>query len=125
MRYTYPIVIHDDQDGFWGEFPDLDGCLTDGESINELMENAQEALEGFLLSSLEHGIKFNQPSDCRNLALEPSTFAALISIDVDLAKNTKSVKKTLTIPAWLNDRAAALNINFSQTLQEALLAKLP
>ena len=94
MRYTYPIVIHDDSDGFWGEFPDLDGCFTDGDSINELMENAQEALEGFLLSALEHGLKLNPPSDCRNIPLEPSTFATLISINVDLAKNTKSVKKT-------------------------------
>ena len=43
--------------------------------------------------------------------------------DIDLAQNSKSVKKTLTIPAWLNDRALAKGINFSQLLQEALVEK--
>jgi len=52
-----------------------------------------------------------------------STFPTLGECDVDLAKNTKSVKKTLTIPAWLNERALAKNLNFSQILQEALIEK--
>ena len=52
-----------------------------------------------------------------------STYPTLVQTDIDLAKNSKSVKKTLTIPAWLNDRALAKGINFSQLLQEALVEK--
>ena len=55
--------------------------------------------------------------------LDTNAFATLIQSDVDLAKNTKSVKKTLTIPAWLNQRALDKGINFSKALQEALVAK--
>ena len=55
--------------------------------------------------------------------LDKNAFATLIQSDVDLAKNTKSVKKTLTIPAWLNQRALDKGINFSKVLQEALVAK--
>ncbi len=52
-----------------------------------------------------------------------TTYPTLVQTDIDLAKNSKSVKKTLTIPAWLNDRALAKGINFSQLLQEALVEK--
>lgn len=38
--------------------------------------------------------------------------------------NNKSVKKTLTIPEWLNEAAIAMDLNFSQVLQEALIAKI-
>ena len=38
--------------------------------------------------------------------------------------NSKAVKKTLSIPAWLNEEAIALNINFSQVLQDALMEKV-
>lgn len=52
-----------------------------------------------------------------------TTYPTLVQTDIDLAKNSKSVKKTLTIPAWLNDRALAKGINFSQLLQETLVEK--
>ena len=39
-------------------------------------------------------------------------------------KNSRAVKKTLSIPEWLNEAAIAMDINFSQVLQEALLAKI-
>ena len=48
----------------------------------------------------------------------------LLLSDINQYKDTKAVKKTLTIPAWLNERALAMNINFSQVLQEALLTKI-
>jgi hypothetical protein len=54
-------------------------------------------------------------------------FVNLVSVDVEAYSKEhfdKSVRKTLTIPAWLNTAALAEGINFSQTLQEALKAKL-
>lgn len=54
-------------------------------------------------------------------------FINMISVDVEAyAKEhfDKSVRKTLTIPAWLNTAAMEMGINFSQVLQEALLAKV-
>ena len=59
----------------------------------------------------------------RKLAITEDRYPTLIRIDVDLAKNTRSVKKGLTIPEWLNDRALSKGVNFSRVLQEALLAK--
>ena len=58
------------------------------------------------------------------LAITKSSYPSLIRIDIDLAKNTRSIKKTLTIPEWLNERALSKGINFSKVLQEALLEKV-
>lgn len=80
-------------------------------------------MELFVLGLLEDGITPPVATDIKNITPEENTFATLIKSDVDLAKNTKSVKKTLTIPAWLNERALSKNINFSKVLQEALIAK--
>lgn len=124
MLFIYPAIIHEDTDGMWAEFPDLEGCTTYGDTLSELLDNATEAMELYVLGMLEDGEKPPTPTDIRNMPLaEKNTFANLIRADIDLAKNTKSVKKTLTIPAWLNERALDKGINFSKVLQEALISK--
>lgn len=124
MLFIYPAIIHEDADGIWAEFPDLDGCTTFDDTIEGVLHGAAEAMELYLVGLLEDGEKPPVPTDIRKLKqLGENTFATLIQSDVDLAKNTKSVKKTLTIPAWLNQRALDKNINFSKVLQEALIAK--
>ena len=124
MVVIYPAVIHDDDDGLWSEFPDLVGCQSQGDSIEEILANSAEALGCFALGLLENGKKLPVPSSPTRIATEDGSFVTLIKADVDLAKNTRSVKKTLTIPAWLNERAVASGVNFSSVLQDALLAHL-
>ena len=123
MKFIYPAIIHDDADGFWAEFPDLEYTSSTGSTLTELVTNAQEAMELYILGALEDGESLPTPTFIRNLPCTNTTYPTLVQTDIDLAKNSKSVKKTLTIPAWLNDRALAKGINFSQILQEALVEK--
>ena len=125
MKFIYPAIIHEDIDGYWAEFIDLEGCSTQGDTLEELLENATEALELYLLGLLEDGIKLPTPSSiATHKNLEDNSYATLISTEVDLAKNIKSIKKTLTIPAWLNEKALDKRINFSNVLQKALIQEL-
>ena len=125
MLAIYPAVIHDDTDGLWAEFPDMPGCFTQGDNQEELLANAAEAIECFLLGLLEDGENLPTPTPPQNIhPKEKNTYVSLIQADIDLSKNTKSVKKTLTIPAWFNQRALASNINFSNLLQNALMKEL-
>ena len=73
---------------------------------------------------LKDGEKLNSPSDIKSIKTDKNTFVSIIRADVNLNKDNKSVRKTLTIPLWLNDRAVEMNINFSKTLQEALTKKV-
>ena len=123
MLLVYPAIFHKEEN-YWVEFPDLEGCQSYGTTINETMENAQEALLGCALVLLEEEKLLPHPSDVTSIETDPDSFVSLVSCSLDECKNTKAVKKTLTIPSWLNDRAMALGINFSKTLQEALLNKI-
>lgn len=124
MLLVYPAVFHKESDAFWVEFPDLQGCQTYGGSINETMEYAQEALAGYVLTLLEEGRPVPAPSDISAVMHDEESFVTFVSCDINQYKDAKAVKKTLTIPAWLNDRAVSMGVNFSQTLQEALMQKL-
>ena len=124
MLFIYPAIFHKENNSYWVEFPDLEGCQTYGDTLNETMEYAQEALSAYLLTLLEQNLPLAQPSDISSLSYGSDSFITLVTCDINQYKDTKAMKKTLTIPAWLNERALAMNINFSQVLQEALLAKI-
>ena len=123
MLFVYPAIFHKEEDAYWVEFPDLDGCHTYGASIAETMEAAQEALAAYLLTLLEQGSLIVSPSDISSIHVD-NGFSSLVSCDINQYKDTKAVKKTLTIPSWLNDRAVSMGVNFSQVLQEALISKI-
>ena len=123
MKFIYPAIIHDDSDGFWAEFPDLEYTSSTGATLTELITNAQEAMELYILGALEDGQSLPTPTSVRNLPCTDSSYPTLVQTDIDLGKNSKSIKKNLTIPAWLNERALEKGVNFSQLLQEALVEK--
>lgn len=125
MKLIYPALFHVEDGAYWVEFPDLTGCQTYGESLSETIMNAKEALEGYAISIMENKEKLPEPSDITIIKSENGAFATLIDVDISAYLNkSKAIKKTLTIPQWLNDMAVEKGINFSQTLQDALILKL-
>ena len=122
MKFTYPAICHFEDNGYWCEFPDLEGCFSQGDSEKEIVENAQEALEGYLVTTLEAGKKLTKASDIRNLKAKGKDFLTYISCDIEGIG--KSVRKNVTLPFWLDRLAEKARINFSQTLQESLIQKL-
>ena len=126
-KYFYPAIFHRaEEGGYWVEFPDLDGCFTEGDTLEETVSMAKDAI-GTYLSDLKEGA-YPQPSDPATLEVNRrDAFIMVIDFDKlawDKMYNSKSTKKTLTIPAWLNDAAIEKNINFSNVLQNALLREL-
>lgn len=127
-KLFYPAIFHKaEEGGFWISFPDLPECFSQGENIEQAYEMAVEAL-GLALTSREQE---NQPippaSDPSVLAVASDSFLMVVEFDMLAYKkrtNSRAVKKTLSIPEWLNEEAISMGINFSQVLQEALLAKI-
>lgn len=124
MLFIYPAIFHKENDSYWVEFPDLEGCHTFGDTLAETMESAQEALSGYLLTALEENKQLAKPCELSSIQCDENSFSTLVTCDINQYKDTKAVKKTLTIPSWLNERAMSMGINFSQVLQEALLTKI-
>lgn len=123
MVVSYPAIVHKEEQSYWLEFPDLPGCQTYGDTLNQTMEAAMEALGGYLLVLLEEEKKLPAPSEMDILQPEDG-FTTLVVCNINQYKDTRAVKKTLTIPAWLNDMAVEKGINFSKVLQDALLSKI-
>lgn len=126
-KLFYPAVFTPEDDGGYSvAFPDMDGCFTQGETIEEAYEMAFDAL-GLAIDFLESEKRtIPSPSAPNKIKLNENEFIVIIEFDMleyQKKHNSKSVKKTLTIPQWLNEEAMAKNINFSQVLQEALLIK--
>lgn len=122
--FTYPAIFTKEEDRYWVKFIDLDGCYSDGDTLAEAMENSKEAMGLYLEDLSEYP---DCTTDFSNIKLEKNQLISFISINLEEHKKkyeNKSVKKTLSIPAWLNTLAEKENVNFSKILQTALMEKL-
>ena len=139
MLSMYPACFYKESEGYSVIFPDLNDLATQGDTFEEAMEMAIDCLAGYLYTCKRDGEAIPTPSrldtiDPIAVSQEvapgepvPEAFVNIVSVDVaEYAKQhfEKSVKKTLSIPAWLNDAAVAQGINFSRVLQQALKEQL-
>lgn len=123
MTTVYPAIIHEEE-GYWVEFPDLSGCFTNGSTLEETMEMAKEALGLYLVSLEENGQAIPAPSNIADISTDEGQIT-YISTDMNAyRRDTRAIKKMLSIPAWLAKEAEARNISLSKVLQEALLSKI-
>lgn len=127
-KYAYPAIFTPEDDGgFSVRFPDLEGCYTCGDDMVDSLAMAEDALALVLYGYEKDGREIPAPSKETNISLSEGEFVNFVACDtLEYRKmyNSKAVKKTLTIPEWLNEAAMSMDLNFSQILQEALLSKI-
>lgn len=129
MKYIYPAIFHPEKEGgFSIFFPDIEGCYTQGDTMVEAVEMAEDALNLMLWDKEENKESIPHPSMPQDIHLEdPSDCIVWVSADTFKYRkmhDTRSVKKTLSIPRWLDTLATDNNINFSNVLQNALKKQL-
>ena len=121
-KYIYPCVVYEEDGIYYADFRDFNGCFTDGESLEELIINAKDVLEGTLFTLLKNNLEIPEPT-MKKIELKGNEFLVYVDVwltpIIDKIKN-QTVKKTLTIPRWLNDEAEKRSVNFSSLLQTAL-----
>lgn len=126
-KLFYPALFHKSEEGgFWISFPDFPECFTEGEDMKQAYEMTVEALGLALVNRKEEKEEIPDPSDLDKIQNEDGT---IVIVEFDMLEyqrkhNSKAVKKTLSIPEWLNEEAVSMGVNFSQVLQEALMSKL-
>ena len=127
-KLFYPAVFHKaEEGGYWITFPDIPECMTQGEDMAHAYEMAVDAL-GLAITSREKEKEEIPPaSEPFDIEVGEEAFCVVVEFDMLAYKkrtNSKAVKKTLSIPEWLNEEAMSLGVNFSQVLQEALMQKI-
>ena len=126
-RYFFPAVfIYEPGQEIAVVFPDLD-CATSGVDDEDALLSARELLGLTILGLEEDGEEIPTPTPLKELTPKANERVALVDVfmpSVRMASVTKSVNRTVSLPAWLNAAALEKNLNFSQVLQEALKERL-
>lgn len=126
-KYVFPAVFESEDGRYNISFPDLPDCFTCGDDVADALYMAEDALSGFLARAEEKGASIPASSAMESVERPQKGFVTLVLADTDAFRRqhpSRSVKKTLTIPAWLNEAAEARSVNFSHLLQEALKHEL-
>lgn len=130
MKLVYPAIFTPciEKNGYTVEVPDLPGCVTEGKDLADAIEMGIDAASGWVLVELEEGNNIPSPSLGKDdIKLEePESFISMLVLDIDAYAEkygNKTVRKNITIPAWLNTYGEKNNINFSRILQDALLKR--
>lgn len=118
-RVLYPCKIRKEDGVYYVEFVDFPECFTDGESPEEVLTNARDVLEGIIFSYIKNGKPLPSPSFFEKGSADVTYIDAWVGMVRDRVNN-QAVKKTLTIPKWLNDIAEKNAVNFSAVLQTGL-----
>lgn len=121
--YEYVAIFDYEEDGINIYFPDLPGCLSCADTTKEALKNAADALGLYMTYYEDEGLEIPEPTPIEKVKCKENERPILVSVWMPLARSeveVVSVKKTLTIPAWLNKLAEEHKINFSKVLQAAL-----
>lgn len=129
MNYIYPAIFYHEDDGRYSViFPDLNDLATYGDTLADAFAMAQEACGQYLFTSLRDGEQLPAATPVNEVEKDDDdALVNLICVNLDeYARNydDKAVKKTLSIPAWLNTACENYGINYSKVLRDALIAKL-
>ena len=146
MKVIYPVLFYEEKEGGYSVFvPDLEKQLnttasTCGDTLEEAMYMAEDLIASLVLDEIEEGNKIPKASKIEDITFEElednlkikdwnyvSKFKTYICVDISLFAQKwgkELVKKTVNIPKWVNTKAEELKINFSKTLEEALLQKI-
>ncbi len=126
-KYYYPAVLQKEEHGYSVWIADVEGCNSCGETVTEALEMVREALGLCLEVMISENKEVPEPSTPEQIQLENGQFIAIVEFDwIEYQKkySSKAVKKTLTIPMYLNELAEREHINFSSVLREALENRL-
>lgn len=129
LKATYTAVFHPEENagGYSVSFPDLPGCYTQGDTLEDALAMAGDALGIYLYTLKEDSIPFPPASNPAKVRTAGNDFTTLIAWDEAeylRRTNNHAVKKTLTIPSWMDVLAKERHVNFSQLLQNALRREL-
>jgi predicted RNase H-like HicB family nuclease len=146
MKVIYPVLFYEEKEGGYSVFvPDLEEALncsasTCGSTLQEAMEMAEDLIAGLIIDEMEEDHKIPKPSKIEDVSFKKfedkinienwdyvSKFKTYIAVDISAYAEKwgkELVKKTVNIPKWINVKAESLKINFSKTLEEALLDKI-
>ena len=120
-EYVYPGIFTKNSDGSYTvTFPDLEGCISEGKTLKDALKMAQSALTQWIEYLNDNKMDIPKASDQTDITVASNEFINLVYADL---RDNKAVKRTLSIPKWMDDKASVAGLSLSKVLQEALRSK--
>lgn len=122
-NFVYPALFHynEDDGSYTITYPDLPGCISEGKSLENALYMAQDALKQWLECTIEVGQEIPAASSAESIPHEQGEFVNLVRAEL---KDSRAVRRTVSIPKWLDEQAAAAGLSLSRILQDALRTRL-
>ena len=121
-EYVYPAVFHPNEDGsFTITYPNLPGCISEGKSLGNAMYMAQSALTQWIEYLTDKKLEIPLASGLGSFEIAPGEFVNLVRADI---KDGRAVKRTVSIPKWMDDKVTESGLSLSRVLQDALKERL-
>ena len=122
MEYVYPAIFHPNDDAsFTIVYPDLPGCVSEGKSLENAIFMAKAALEQWLKYLTDKNMSVPDASRVADIEIEGGEFVNLIRAEL---RDKRAVKRTVSIPKWMDDKAKESGLSLSRILQDALSEKM-
>ncbi len=121
-EYVYPAIFHSNEDGSYTiTYPDLPGCISEGKSLGNAIYMAQSALTQWIEYLTDKKQSIPLTSSFENIEITQEEFINLIRVDI---KDSHAVKRTVSIPKWMDEKVIESGLSLSRVLQDALKEKL-
>ena len=129
MKYIYTATFIPNENGtkYYCRVPDLPGCITTGDSLEDAIEMITDAASGWLVVAEDEGNDIQTATPQHELNIPEKTICSIIRIDTfayRAATDTKAVRKNVSLPAWMATLAEKRGVNCSQVLQDGLMQLL-
>lgn len=122
MECVFPAIFTSNDDGSYTiTFPDLPGCISEGKSLENSLRMASLGLAQWLAYLSQKGEPIPSPRDVRSIRASDKEFTSLVRAEL---KNTRAVKRTVSIPSWMDQKASDAGLSLSRVLQDALNKRL-
>lgn len=121
-EYVYPAVFHANDDGSYTiTYPDIPGCISEGKSLENALYMAQDALTQWMEYLADSKGVAPVASQIQDIHVEQNEFVNLVRADV---KDNRAVRRTVSIPKWMDEQVSAAGISLSRVLQDAIKERL-
>ena len=121
MEYIYPAIFHaNDDSSYTITYPDLPGCISEGKTLVNAVYMAQSALSQWIEYLIDNNQALPHATDIRSVTVNNGEFVNLVCADV---RDNRAVKRTVSIPKWMDDKVSESRLSLSRVLQDALSQK--
>jgi predicted RNase H-like HicB family nuclease len=122
LDFVYAAILEPNDDGSYTvTFPDLPGCISEGKDLPDALRMAERALSQRIEYLGDTNLPYPDPTDISEVKAGKG---ALVNLIWARLRDNKAIRRTVSIPKWMDEQASTEGLSLSRVLQDALKMRL-